>query len=71
MSNKYHNTDTAPSHQTGGTGGGQVQGRRPVMPGRDGTADWPGLPGKASKSRAAGTPERGYAGPFRHKKEGM
>lgn len=36
------------------------------------TASWPGLPGPASKSRAAGTPETGCKGmPFYPKKQGM
>lgn len=35
------------------------------------TANWPGLPGKASASRAAGVPQKGSMGPFYHKKVGM
>ena len=72
MSNKYHNKDTAPSKQSGGQGGSnKAQGSGGVPAGREGTAAWPGVPGRTQKSRAGGAPTAGYAGPFRVKKEGL
>ena len=72
MSNKYWNKDTAPSKQTGGEGGSnKAMGSTPSIPMPEKTANWPGLPGKAGPNRSAGTPETGYAGPFRVKQVGM
>lgn len=40
--------------------------------GRDGTAAWPGIPGKGAPDRdKSSTPKKGFAGPFRHKSEGI
>ena len=72
MSNKYINRSTAPSKQTGGEGGSnKAMGSSPSLAMPEKTANWPGLPGKASPSRAAGAPKTGYSGPFRVKQQGM
>lgn len=72
MSNKYYNTDTAPSKQSGGQGGSnKAQGSGGVPAGKQGTAAWPRLPGKGGPNRAGGAPTSGYAGGFRVKQEGM
>lgn len=72
MANKYYNTDTVTSKQSGGSGGSNAaQGSGGPAAGKTGTAAWPGLPGKAGPNRAGGAPTKGYAGPFRVKQEGM
>ena len=72
MSNKYFNRDSAPSKQSGGEGGtNKAQGSGGVSPGREGTANWPGLPGKAGPNRSGGTKTTGHAGPFRVKSVGI
>lgn len=72
MSNKYFNKDTAPSKQTGGEGGSnKAMGSTPSLSMPEKTAAWPGLPGKASPNRSAGTPRTGFSGLFVVKKEGM
>lgn len=52
---------------SGGTQGGKAQST--TMPMK--TADWPGLPGKASPDRSGGTKKTGHCGPFRVKQVGM
>lgn len=72
MSNKYFNKDTAPSKQSGGQGGSNAaQGKGGVSAGKQGTANWPGLPGKGGPNRAGGAPTKGHAGEFYVKKEGF
>ena len=55
--------------KTGQGGQNKAMGSSPSMPMPETTANWPGLPGKASASR--GTPQKGSMGPFSHKKVGM
>ena len=72
MSNKYFNRDAAPSHQTGGEGGSnKAQGSGPSISMPEKTANWPGLPGKASPDRSAGVPKEGAITKFRVDQEGM
>lgn len=79
MSNKYHNSDTVTSKQSGGQGGSnEPAGSGNEGPGEDSvpqppmkTAAWPGLPGKTQRSRAGGAPTKGHVGPFRVKSQGI
>lgn len=66
MANKYHNSQTTPS-QNKGKDAPKLPGAGTVPADKMGTANWPGLPGKAGKSRAAGTP----TGDFYVKQEGL
>jgi hypothetical protein len=67
MSNKYNQK----MKSTGG-GSNKATGSPPALSMPETTAAWPGLPGPASKSRAAGVPTTGYTGkPFELKKVGM
>ena len=63
MPNKYHSK--MKSH---GGGSNKAQGSPPNAPMSEKTANWPGLPGKASSSRASGAKETGYCGAKFHLK---
>ena len=54
---------------SGGGGSNKAKGSAPSAAMPEKTANWPGLPGKASASR--GGPQNGSMGPFSHKKQGM
>lgn len=65
--NKYHSK----MKSTGGHSN-KAQGSSPSLAMPIKTANWPGLPGKSSSSRAAGAPTTGCAGkPFQVKKSGL
>jgi hypothetical protein len=67
MPNKYH---AKPFPKSGGST--KAEGSPPDLSMPIKTAAWPGLPGPASKSRAAGTPTTGCKGmPFYPKKVGL
>ena len=74
MPNKYHNSDVVPHKQSGGEGASNApQGSSPESPSKEGTAGWPGVPGKTQpRSRAGGAPTTGHRGhSFIVKKEGL
>ena len=73
MANKYFSKDATPSKQRGGDGGSmKAMGSQPESFSKQGTAAWPGVPGKTQgKSRAGGAPTTGKMGPFAVKKVGL
>lgn len=65
--NKYHS-----KLKSNGGASNQASGSSPSLAMPVKTANWGGLPGPASSSRAAGTPTTGASGkPFQHKKTGL
>lgn len=72
MANKFY-SDVTPHKQKGGEGGSnKAQGSGGPPAGREGTANWPGVPGKTQpKSRAGGASTRGKMGEFYVKKVGL
>lgn len=52
-------------------GSNKAMGSSPPTAMPEKTANWPGVPGKASASRAAGTPQKGSMGSFEVKKVGL
>lgn len=72
MANKFHGNLTGNGKYHGGSESGAARGGSPTPSSKEGTAAWPGVPGKTQgKSRAGGAPTRGYAGEFYVKKVGL
>ena len=69
MPNKNFNS----MHEKPGKGkGASTRAAGTAAAGREGTANWAGLPGKGGPSRdKKGTPKKGFSGPFYHKSEGV
>ena len=73
MANKYFQSGSQPSKQSGGGGGSnKPAGKRPTLTLPNKTANWPGVPGGTqSRSRSAGVPETGHKGSFYVRKVGL
>lgn len=73
MPNAYYNNMHGANRKGAGGGKMSAEGSKPETFSKEGTASWPGLPGKTQgKSRSGGTPTTGHRGhEFYVKKVGL